>query len=275
MITAGIDIGSISAESVIFQEQKGVLGYSIVLTGGNSREASEISLENALRCSNLAGKDIDYVISTGCGREIVSQSKERVTEITCLARGVNYLFPDCRTIIDIGGQDTKVIQIDGAGRVLAFEMNDKCAAGTGRFLEVMARALNVELDKMGERSLQFQSELQISSICTVFAESEVISLVSEGKRVEDILNALHHSIADRTVSLLERIGGLPAPGGTEGGTVAMTGGVAKNIGVVKAIEARLGLSLRIYQEPQIVSALGAALIAAEKGKSRRPIEVSV
>jgi predicted CoA-substrate-specific enzyme activase len=275
MITAGIDIGSISVESLIFEEGKGILGYSIVLTGGNSREASEISLENALRHSNLAERDIDYIISTGCGREIVTRSKERVTEITCLARGVNYLFPDCRTVIDIGGQDTKVLQIDNAGRVLAFDMNDKCAAGTGRFLEVMARALNVELNKMGERSLQFQSELQISSICTVFAESEVISLVSEGKKVEDILNALHHSIADRTISLLERVGGLPAPGGKGEAYVAMTGGVAKNIGVVKAIETRLGLPLRVYQEPQIVSALGAALIAAEKGRSRKPIEVSV
>jgi predicted CoA-substrate-specific enzyme activase len=271
MITAGVDIGSISVESVIVRDQKEMLGYSIVLTGGNSREASEISLESALRLSNLTRQEIDYLVSTGCGRERVPQSNERVTEITCLARGVHYLFPDCRTIIDIGGQDTKVIQVDRAGRVLVFDMNDKCAAGTGRFLEVMARALNVELGRMGERSLLFEKELQISSICTVFAESEVISLVSEGKKVEDILNALHHSIADRTVSLLERVGGLSAPEGLKEGRVAMTGGVAKNIGVVKAIEASLGVPLKIYDEPQIVSALGAALIASEKAGTRKPV----
>lgn len=263
MITAGIDIGSISVESVIFQENKGILGYSIVLTGGNSKEASEISLEKAVRYSNIHPSEITYTISTGCGREIVSKANERITEITCLAKGVNYLFSDCRTIIDIGGQDTKVIRIDGGGRVLAFDMNDKCAAGTGRFLEVMARGLNVELEKMGERSLRFKNEMQISSICTVFAESEVISLVSEGKEVEDILNALHQSIADRTISLLERIGGVME-------RVAMTGGVAKNIGVVKAVEGKLRVPLKIYHEPQIVSALGAALIAFEKGKVRIP-----
>ena len=139
IFTAGIDIGSISAESVIFNERGGVLGYSIVLTGGNGREASEVSLENALRCSNIDTSDVAYTISTGCGREIVAKADERVTEITCVAKGVNYLFPGCRTIIDIGGQDTKVIQTDGKGKVLAFDMNDKCAAGTGRFLEVMAR----------------------------------------------------------------------------------------------------------------------------------------
>jgi predicted CoA-substrate-specific enzyme activase len=139
-------------------------------------------------------------------------------------------------------------------------MNDKCAAGTGRFLEVMARALNVELNQMGERSLRFKTAIQISSICTVFAESEVISLVSEGREVEDILNAIHQSIADRTVGLLERIGGVSE-------TVGMTGGVAKNIGVVKAIESKLGVPLKIYDEPQIVGALGAALIALEKKKT--------
>jgi predicted CoA-substrate-specific enzyme activase len=269
MITAGVDIGSISVESVIVRDQREILGYSIVLTGGNSREASEVSLESALRLSSLTPQQIDYLVSTGCGRERVSRSNERVTEITCLAKGVHYLFPDCRTMIDIGGQDTKVVQVDREGRVVAFDMNDKCAAGTGRFLEVMARALNVELEKMGQRSLLFETELQISSICTVFAESEVISLVSEGRKVEDILNALHHSIADRTVSLLERVGGLSAPEGLKEGRVAMTGGVARNVGVVKAIEARLGISLKVYSEPQIVSALGAALIAAEKAGARK------
>jgi len=266
IVTAGIDVGSISVESVIFHEKRGVLGYSIVLTGGDSKEAAEVSLENALCDSKIDALKIAYRISTGCGREIVTRVNERVTEITCLARGVNYLFPDCRTVVDIGGQDTKVIQVNESGKVLAFDMNDKCAAGTGRFLEVMARALNVDLDRIGERSLQFKNEIQISSICTVFAESEVISLVSEGRRVEDILHALHQTVADRTLSLLERIGGAS-------GKVAMTGGVAKNIGVVKAIEAKLKVPLKIYHEPQIVNALGAALIACEKARARDSVLV--
>jgi predicted CoA-substrate-specific enzyme activase len=260
MITAGIDIGSISTESVIFEEKRGILGYSIGLTGGNIKEASEMALNNALRHSNLTSSRIHSIISTGCGRDLFARAKAHITEITCLAKGLNYLFPDCRTLIDIGGQDTKVIRIGSIGRVLAFDMNDKCAAGTGRFLEVMARALNVELNQMGERSLRFKTAIQISSICTVFAESEVISLVSEGREVEDILNAIHQSIADRTVGLLERIGGVSE-------TVGMTGGVAKNIGVVKAIESKLGVPLKIYDEPQIVGALGAALIALEKKKT--------
>jgi len=135
-------------------------------------------------------------------------------------------------------------------------MNDKCAAGTGRFLEVMAKALEVELDKMGERSLKAQKDLTISSVCTVFAESEVVSLVSQGERVEEILRAVHRAIAKRTAGLLERIGG-PVP------KVVMTGGVAKNIGVVKALEEELGMPLAIYSEPQIVCALGAALMAQQ------------
>ena len=158
-----------------------------------------------------------------------------VTEITCIAKGVNYLFPEARTIIDIGGQDTKVIRVDEKGRVTEFEMNDKCAAGTGRFIEVMAKALNVELDRIGEISLNHKKELTISSICTVFAESEVISLVSEGEELEDILYGIHKAIADRTMGLINRLGGVE-------NEVVMAGGVAKNIGVVKALEKILGYS---------------------------------
>ena len=256
MITAGTDIGSLSVESVIFEKKRGVIGYSIVLTGPNSRKSSEVSLEQALSSANVKRTDIPYIVSTGCGREISSFANESITEITCLAKGVHYLFADCRTVIDIGGQDTKVINIDEKGRVTGFDMNDKCAAGTGRFLEVMAMALNVDLGEMGERSLHFKGDIEISSLCTVFAESEVVSLVSEGREVEDILHALNKAVADRTVSLLERVG--PA------GKIAMAGGVAKNVGVVRAIEERLDQSMMVYHEPQIVGALGAALIAWER-----------
>jgi len=256
MITCGADIGSLSVESVIFEAERGMIGYSIVLTGPNSRKSSEVSLEQALSSAEVRRTDLSYIVSTGCGREISGFANESMTEITCLARGVHYLFPDCSTIIDIGGQDTKVINVDERGRVTGFDMNDKCAAGTGRFLEVMAMALDVDLGEMGERSLHFKEEIEISSLCTVFAESEVVSLVSEGREVEDILHALNKAVADRTVSLLER--------GKPGDKIAMTGGVAKNVGVVRAIEERVGQSMMVYHEPQIVGALGAALIALER-----------
>jgi len=255
MITAGVDIGSLSTETVVFDDSKGMLGYSIILTGGSSHEAARLSLEQAVRYANVARDDVERIVSTGCARDIADFADQKVTEITCLAKGVAHLFSDCRTIIDIGGQDTKVIRVGDKGRVLEFDMNDKCAAGTGRFLEVMAKALNVELDKMGERSLHYNNDLRISSICTVFAESEVVSLVSEGQPVEDILHAIHGAIADRTMGLIERLGDVVP-------RVVMTGGVAKNVGVVKVLEERLDMPLTIYYEPQIVGALGASLIAA-------------
>ncbi|OGP86384.1 MAG: 2-hydroxyglutaryl-CoA dehydratase [Deltaproteobacteria bacterium RBG_16_54_11] len=254
MIAAGIDIGSLSTEAIVFDNEKGILGYSIVLTGGSSKEASRVSLKQAIGSANITRDQIKRIVSTGCAREIAEFADRKITEITCIAKGVSHLFPECRTIIDIGGQDTKVIRVDGKGRVLEFDMNDKCAAGTGRFLEVMAKALTIGLDEMGEQSLRYRNDLAISSICTVFAESEVVSLVSEGRQVEDILHAIHNAVADRTLGLLERIGAVEPP-------VAMTGGVAKNIGVVKALEEKLKTPLAIYAEPQIVGSLGAALLA--------------
>ncbi len=256
MIVAGIDIGSLSTEAVVFDKERGILGYSVILTGGSSKDASRISLEQAVKHSNIDKEKVERIISTGCAREIAEFADKKITEITCIAKGVSHLFPDCRTIIDIGGQDTKGIRVDEKGRVAEFDMNDKCAAGTGRFLEVMAKALNVELDNMGERSLRYQNEIKISSICTVFAESEVVSLVSEGQEVEDILRAIHNAIADRTIGLLERIGEIQPQ-------VVMTGGVAKNIGVVRTLEEKLGVTLSIYHEPQIVGALGASLLALD------------
>ncbi|MBW1972897.1 MAG: 2-hydroxyglutaryl-CoA dehydratase [Spirochaetes bacterium] len=261
MAVAGIDIGSLTTETVILSDEKKILGYSIILTGGDSRGATKLSMETATRFANLNREDIEYVISTGTGREIPDFANENVTEITCTAKGVNFLFPDVRTIIDIGGQDTKIIKVDGKGTVTEFDMNDKCAAGTGRFLEVMAKALGVELDKMGEKALQSKEDIQITSICTVFGESEVVSLVSEGKAVEDILNGVHNSIADRTIGLLERTGLVEK--------VAFTGGVAKNIGVVKALENKLNTHLSVYYEPQIVCALGAAIIALERKNKKK------
>jgi predicted CoA-substrate-specific enzyme activase len=257
MLVAGIDIGSITTEALLFDKDKGILGYKIVQTGADSKKSAETALENVLAYPAKQSSDISYIVATGCGRKRAAFAQQSITEITCIARGVNHLFPEARTIIDIGGQDTKVIRIDEKGRVVEFEMNDKCAAGTGRFIEVMAKALDVDLDKIGDISLHHKKDVAISSICTVFAESEVISLVSEGEVIEDIVYGIHKAIADRTMGLINRLGGVE-----EG--VIMTGGVAKNIGVVKALENILGTQLKIHVEPQIVGALGAAILALEK-----------
>lgn len=257
MIVAGIDIGSITTEALLFDKERGILGYTILETGADSRKTSELALDSALTHPGKERSDIAYAVATGCGRKRVAYAKETITEITCIAKGVNYLFPEARTVIDIGGQDTKVIRLDGKGRVLEFEMNDKCAAGTGRFIEVMAGALTVDLDKIGEISLGYKKDLTISSICTVFAESEVISLVSEGEELEDILFGIHRAIADRTMGLINRLGKVDSE-------VVMTGGVAKNIGVVRALEKALATSIKIPVEPQVVGSLGAAVLALEK-----------
>lgn len=257
MIVAGIDIGSITTEALLFDREKGILGYTIFETGADSRKTSELALDKALTYPGKERSDIAYTVATGCGRKRVAFAKETITEITCIAKGVNYLFPEARMVIDIGGQDTKVIRLDEKGRVLEFEMNDKCAAGTGRFIEVMASALTVDLSKIGELSLNHKKDLTISSICTVFAESEVISLVSEGEELEDILFGIHRAIADRTMGLINRLGNVE-------GEVVMTGGVAKNIGVVRALEKALNKSIKISAEPQVVGSLGAAVLALEK-----------
>ncbi len=256
MLVAGIDIGSITTEALLFEKDKGILSYTIMQTGADSRRTARIALEKVLAYPKKTLNDISFIVATGCGRKRADFAHQAVTEITCIAKGINYVFEDVRTVIDIGGQDTKVIRIDEKGRVIEFEMNDKCAAGTGRFLEVMAHALNVDIDKIGDLSLKHKKEISISSICTVFAESEVISLVSEGEELEDILYGIHKAIADRTVGLINRLGGIQRE-------VAMAGGVAKNIGVVKALEDTLGVEIKIYMEPQIIGALGAALIALE------------
>ncbi len=257
MLAAGIDIGSITTEALLLDKESGIRKYAILQTGADSRKTADAALETVLLGQDLAVSDLKGIVATGCGRKRALFTQQTVTEITCIAKGVHYLFPDARIIIDIGGQDTKAIKIDNRGRVTEFEMNDKCAAGTGRFIEVMAKALDVELSKIGGLSLEHKKELTISSICTVFAESEVVSLVSEGEELQDILYGIHKAIAGRTMGLIARLGSIE-------GEVVMTGGVAKNIGVVKALEAALQSKINIYNEPQIVGALGAAILALEK-----------
>lgn len=254
MLVAGLDIGSNTTESVLLHEGR-VLSFSIFPTGANSRAAAERALAAALERAGAGENDLEGIVATGYGRAFFPRAHKRVTEITCHARGAFFTFPEARTVIDIGGQDSKVIRLDGRGRNVDFQMNDKCAAGTGRFLEVMARALEVPLEDLGRLSLNAARSIKISSMCTVFAESEVVSLVARNEPREVIIRGLHEAIAERTAGLVQRVG-------IEGG-VAFTGGVAKNQGVAKALEERLGVRLLIPSEPQITGALGAALIAEE------------
>lgn len=259
MLTLGIDIGSLSTDAVLINEKKEIVAYEVIATGASSKKACDKIFKQILDSTKLEAKDLDYVIATGYGRIKVPFANEVVTEITCHAKGANHFFPDARTVIDIGGQDSKAIKLDAKGNVVDFSMNDKCAAGTGRFLEVMARTLEIELDDMGELSLKGKDNVSISSLCTVFAESEVVSLIGADHKTQDICKALHISIAKRVSAQAKRVG-LEE-------TVVMTGGVAKNIGVVRELEKKLLCTIRIPEEPQIIGALGAAIIALENVNS--------
>ncbi len=257
---AGIDVGSLSTDVVVLDAKGGVGGAAVVATGASTRKACEEALARALEQAAAAEADVAFAVATGYGREGVAAAGLKVTEITCHARGARHLFPEARTVLDVGGQDSKVIRLSADGKVIDFAMNDKCAAGTGRFLEVMARALEMDLEEMGPRSLQSKKPLAVSSMCTVFAESEVISLIAGGAAPEDIACGIHAAVADRVASLADRTGIRPP--------VVMTGGVAKNPGARKALENRFGLALLVPEEPQTAGALGAALIAREKWPRR-------
>lgn len=260
MYTCGIDIGSVSTEAVILDidERKDykILSYAVNKTGSDSKTAAEKSFKMALSEAKLNRNEINYIVATGYGRVNVEFANKNITEITCHASGVTLLFPDIITIIDIGGQDSKVIKIDRTSKKpIDFLMNDKCAAGTGRFLEVMAKTLEINLENFGEIFLSTKEKVDITSTCTVFAESEIVSLIGRGVAKEKIIKGLIYSIADRIISMVSRVG-LEAP-------VCLTGGVAKNSGIKSAIEEKLGVKLQIPFEPQITGALGAAYLAGK------------
>jgi predicted CoA-substrate-specific enzyme activase len=259
MFVAGIDIGSLTAKAVILDDEGRVVGQAVTPTGAFSQKAGENAFEMALHMARVEASDIKYVLATGYGRKNIPFAHAEMTEISCHARGAHMLFPEARTIIDIGGQDSKAIALNESGMPVNFIMNDKCAAGCGRFLEVMARALETEVEKMGELSLRSTKNIQISSMCTVFAESEVVSAVANKCDRSDIINGIHHAIAKRVSIMIDHVGLVER--------VMMSGGVAKNIGVVRALESQLGTTLLIPEEPQLVGALGAALIALEKSVS--------
>jgi predicted CoA-substrate-specific enzyme activase len=253
-IYAGIDIGSLSSEALLLGED-GVLTYSIMNTGAHPQKAAHVCLDEVLAKAGLNEKAVSVVVATGYGRIRVPFATKQVTEITCHAKGAHFLFPGTRTVIDIGGQDSKIITLNKRGGITDFMMNDKCAAGTGRFLEVMAAALETELMDMGRKSLEAKNGVSISSMCTVFAESEVISLIAEGYDKGEIIRGLHEAISRRIFSMSQRL--------KVREEITFGGGVAKNQGIAETLKGLFGMQINIPDEPQIVGALGAALCARD------------
>jgi predicted CoA-substrate-specific enzyme activase len=255
MITAGCDVGSRTAKAVILENNK-ILASAVIPAKLDPIQSAESVMAIVLEQADISLNKIKKITGTGYGQQEIPFAHTCESEIVCHARGASWNIPSARMIVDIGGQDSKAIKIDNTGRVIRYSYNDKCAAGTGRFLEIMADALNVELDEMGEYGKSYTEEISISNQCVIFAETEVVSLINEGKEVADILNALHCSLGKRVASqarslIIEE-------------DVIMTGGVAKNIGVFDALSQGLGVRVNPLQgiDPQINGALGAALVAA-------------
>lgn len=255
MIVAGVDIGSSAAKAVILEDGK-IISASTIPTGVDSVDTAQRVMQEALDAGNLRIKDIKYVVSTGYGRVNVPFAQKNITEISCHARGIVSLLPKVRTILDMGGQDCKAIQCDERGNVIKFVMNEKCAAGTGRYLERVASALDIPIQDIGGLSLQtVEGPVTISSYCAVFAQDDVILLIRQGKHLNDILAGVCEALAERTLNLILKIGIVE--------DFSICGGIAKNIGVVKRLERNLGVKASIAPEPQIAGALGAALFAQE------------
>ena len=262
MLFIGCDLGSTTGKVVIMDESEKILGSSIVRSSRGPKKTMEHALAEAMQKAGI--NEVDratgfpkdaYVVATGYGRGSVENINEEISEISCHARGATYLRPTTRTIIDIGGQDCKVISVDETGRVLEFQMNDKCSAGTGRFFEVMGRVLDLSLEDLAAEALKSDKPCAISKQCSVFAESEVVSLIAQNKATDDIVHGLNKAVASKTAALAKRVGGEER--------YMMTGGVSKNQGLVKTLEEKLGTTLVISDKAQLCGALGAALFAKD------------
>lgn len=252
---AGVDVGSTQTKAVIVDEKGDIVGRALIDTGANVIQAAEQSFLEALSSQNIDEEEVEYVVGTGYGRYRVTFGNTQVTEISCHGRGAVHLFPNTRTVVDMGGQDTKAISVSADGEIIDFCMNDKCAAGTGRFLGAAAAALDIPLDDLGAVSLKSTKPIKISTTCTVFAESEVLAWLGKGKKIEDILWGVHKSIASRSAGLMRRVG--------INDEITFTGGVSRNIGMVKALEERLEKPLNISEDCHYMGALGAALFALD------------
>jgi (R)-2-hydroxyacyl-CoA dehydratese activating ATPase len=256
---AGVDVGSTQTKAVIVDAARRIVARVLIATGANVTRAAENAFGKACEESGLPREAIAYVVGTGYGRYKVTFGDAQITEITCHARGAHSLFPGTRTVIDMGGQDTKAIKVAADGSVLDFSMNDKCAAGTGRFLSAAADVTGVGLDEIGGLALQATNPVRLTSVCTVFVESDIMSYLAQRKKIEDILGGVHKAIAARTMSLVRRVGVEEE--------VTFTGGVSRNIGMVKALETVLGTAINVSTDGHYIGALGAAIFALERAEA--------
>lgn len=264
---AGIDVGSTQAKGVLLDTARGIVARALIDTGANIKRAGTRILDELLSQSNVPRDEIKFVVGTGYGRYKIEAGDTQVTEISCHARGGHMLFPGTRTVIDMGGQDTKAIKVGPDGDVVDFCMNDKCAAGTGRFLVGAADVLGLTLDEIGEISLKGTKPVRLTSVCTVFVESDILSHLAQKKKIEDILAGVHDAIATRTIGLVRRVGMEPE--------ITFTGGVARNIGMVRALETKLKATLNISPDSQYTGAFGAALFALDHVLADRKMPTDV
>ena len=265
---AGVDVGSTQTKAVIVNEDREMVAQTLIDTGSNVMQAAEKAYDMALKDGGIREEEIEYVIGTGYGRYKVTFGNTQVTEISCHGRGAVHMFPNTKTVVDMGGQDTKAIRVAPTGEINDFCMNDKCAAGTGRFLGAASSALDIPLDQLGTTALKGERPVKISTTCTVFAESEVLSWLGKGKKIEDILLGVHKSIATRSAGLLRRVGIEEE--------VTFTGGVAKNPAMIETLNERLGLKVNVSEDSHYMGALGAALFALDHIlASRVPVEERV
>src|SRR5512138_383454 len=225
---AGVDVGSTQTKAVVVDEEGSIAGRALIGTGANVMRAAENAFRGALADGRLREEEVEYVVGTGYGRYKVTFGNSQVTEISCHGRGAVHMFPGTRTVVDMGGQDTKAIRVSPSGEIVDFCMNDKCAAGTGRFLGAVAEALDIPLDELGSTALLGERPVKITTTCTVFAESEILSWLGKGKKIEDILLGVHQSIAARSAGLLRRVGVEEE--------VTFTGGVARNLAMIRTLE---------------------------------------
>lgn len=259
MYVAGVDVGSTQTKAIVMNLQKNIVARALIRTGANVIKAAEKSYQQALEEFGINADEVQYVVGTGYGRYKVTFGHAQITEISCHAKGSVYLFPGTRTVVDIGGQDTKGMRIDERGEVLDFCMNDKCAAGTGRFLEASAEVMGLTLQDIGPISMQSNQGVKMTNVCTVFVESEIMSHLAWGRKREDILKGVHHSIATRAAGLLRRVG--------IEDQITFTGGVSRNVGMVNALEQVLKHPINTSEESQFTGAIGAALFAWERAQA--------
>jgi predicted CoA-substrate-specific enzyme activase len=262
---AGVDVGSTQTKAVIVDGGRRIVARALIATGANVSRAGERAFAAACEAAGLDRPAVGYVVGTGYGRYKVTFGDAQITEITCHARGAHFLFPATRTVIDMGGQDTKAIRVHPDGSVVDFSMNDKCAAGTGRFLSAAADVTGIGLDEIGPVSLRATAPVRLTSVCTVFVESDIMSYLAQRKTVEDILGGVHRAIATRTMALVRRVG--------VEDEVTFTGGVSRNVGMVRALEGLLGRPLNVSPDGHFMGALGAALFALERAEAAAGVAV--